>query len=124
MALINRLVEELGVPVNDAAKLVDLENLEALSGGRNGSASKLIGLLLDMQREIPRPPTERQVKYLNDLLGKGVENLEDFEILPFLGEYSVSTVDEMTFAQISDAIQIMKDRLGIKGRGRRRKGSG
>ena len=56
--------------------------------------------------------------------GKGVENVEDFEILPFLGEYSVSTVDEMTFAQISDAIQIMKDRLGIKGRGRRRKGSG
>ena len=121
MSLILRLIEELGIPTNDAVKLVDAENLEGLSGGRNGSASKLIGLLLDMQKEKPRAPTERQVKYLNDLLGKGVEGLEGFEIGQFLEQYSVTTVDDMSFAQISDAIQTLKDRLGIKGRGRRKK---
>ena len=121
MALILRLIEELGVTPVDAAKLVDSPNLEELSGGRNGSASKLIGLLLDMQKEKPRAPTERQIKYVNDLLGKAVEGIEGFEISTFIEPYNVSNVDEMSFAQISDSIQILKDRLGIKGRGRKRK---
>ena len=29
---------------------------------------------IDMQKEKPRAPTERQVKYVNDLLGKAVRD--------------------------------------------------
>ena len=121
LSFIHKLIEELGIPASDAAKLVNAENLEGLSGGRNGSASKLIGLLLDMQKEKPRPSTAGQVKYCKDLLDKAEKEIEGFKSSIFLEQYNVTTVEELTFAQISDAIQQLKDLLGIKGRGRRKK---
>ena len=38
---------------------------------------------------------ELRIKYLNDLLGKGVEGLEGFEIPLFLEQYSVPNVEEI-----------------------------
>lgn len=50
-ALIKRLVEQAKLTDQEAAALVDLDNLDGLTGGRDGSASALIDQLMARTRE-------------------------------------------------------------------------
>ncbi len=47
LGLIKRLLDKAEMTAEEAAKLVEVENLDALTGGRQGSASALIDVLLE-----------------------------------------------------------------------------
>ena len=68
--LINKLVEESGVSIDDVLTSISLNNMQELTGGRNGTASTLIEKLLEIQGQIPKPASARQIKYIKDLIKK------------------------------------------------------
>ena len=114
--LINKLVEESGISIDDVLTSISVNSMDELTGGRNGTASALIEKLLEIQGQAPKPPSARQIKYTKDLIKKA-----EYEESVFCQNYNVESVDDMTAAQTSDAIQSLQDKLGIKGRGRRRR---
>ena len=116
MKLIFKLCDQLNMSYQDASKLVDVEELEQLTGGRNGSASQLISNLIEIQSNTPRPPTERQLSYLRSLLAKA-----GTEESVFCKSRSVESLDTLQSSTVSEAIQMLRDQLGIKGRGKKRK---
>jgi hypothetical protein len=116
MGLILRLCEQLEISLDDAAVLAEVNSIDELTGGRSGSASLLISKLIEIQGGRPRPPTERQIKYLRSLLEKAEINEESF-----CEEHSTKSIEELDGSVVSSSIQDMRDRLGIKGRGRRRR---
>jgi len=116
LKLINKLVEESGISIDDVLTTISVKTMDELTGGRNGTASTLIGKLLEIQGQVPKPPSDRQIKYTKDLIKKA-----EIEESLFCQDYNVKSVDEMTASQASDAIQTLQDKLGIKGRGRRRR---
>jgi hypothetical protein len=116
LKLINKLVEESGISIDDVLTTISVKTMDELTGGRNGTASTLIGKLLEIQGQVPKPPSDRQIKYTKDLIKKA-----EIEESVFCQDYNVKSVDEMNASQASDAIQTLQDKLGIKGRGRRRR---
>ena len=116
MNLILRLCDQLDISLDDAAILAEVNSIDELTGGRSGSASALISKLIEIQGGRPRPPTERQIKYLRSLLEKAEVNEE-----AFCKEYSTKSIEELDGSVVSNSIQAMRERLGIKGRGRRKR---
>ena len=116
MSLILRLCDQLDISLDDAAILGEVNSIDELTGGRSGSASVLISKLIEIQGGRPRPPTERQIKYLRSLLEKAEVNEESF-----CKEYSTKSIEELDGSVVSNSIQAMRERLGIKGRGRRKR---
>ncbi len=116
LSLINKLVEETKSNLDEILASISLNSIDELTGGRNGTASTIIGKLLEIQGQTPKPPSARQIKYTKDLIKKA-----EMEEEGFCSNYNIKSVDEMTAAQASDAIQSLQDKLGIKGRGRRRR---
>ena len=116
MSLILRLCDQLEISLDDAAVLAEVNSIDELTGGRSGSASGLISRLIEIQGGRPRPPTERQIKYLRTLLEKAEINEE-----AFCKEYSTKSIEELDGSVVSDSIQAMRERLGIKSRGRKRR---
>ena len=116
MNLIFKLCDQINITENDASKLVGLESLEELSGGRSGSASQLISKLIAMKNDIPRPPTDKQLSYLRSLLQKA-----ETEESVFCRSRSIESIADMDFNQVSLSIMELRDQLGIKGRGKKRK---
>ena len=55
MSLIYKLCDQIELAYEDAAKLVDVDSFDDLTGGRSGSASSLISKLIEIQNEKPRP---------------------------------------------------------------------
>jgi hypothetical protein len=76
----------------------------------------LISKLIEIQGGRPRPPTERQIKYLRSLLGKAEVNEESF-----CKEHSTKSIEELDGSVVSNSIQAMREQLGIKGKGRRKR---
>ena len=116
MNLIFKLCDQINITENDASKLVGLESLEELSGGRSGSASQLISKLIAMKNDIPRPPTDKQLSYLRSLLQKA-----ETEESVFCRSRSIESIADMDSNQVSLSIMELRDQLGIKGRGKKRK---
>ena len=116
LGLINKLVDETKSNLDELLSSMSLNSIDELTGGRNGTASIIIGKLLEIQGQTPKPPSARQIKYTKDLIKKA-----ELEEEAFCSNYNIKSVDEMTAAQASDAIQTLQDKLGIKGRGRRRR---
>jgi len=116
MSLILKLCDQLEISTDDAAVLGEVNSIDELTGGRSGSASVLISKLIEIQSGRPRPPTERQIKYLRSLLEKAEVDEESF-----CGEYSTKSIEELDGSVVSNSIQAMRERLGIKGRGRRKR---
>ena len=80
----------------EASEIVGIGSFDELTGGRDGSASSLISILKDMQAEKPRPPTEKQIKYLRDLIKKS--KVEENEVC---SRFECSAIEELTFQQVS-----------------------
>ena len=111
-----RLCDQLEISLDEAAILGEVSSIDELTGGRSGSASVLISKLIEIQGGRPRPPTERQIKYLRSLLEKAELNEEEF-----CKEHSTKSIEELDGSVVSNSIQAMRDRLGIKGRSRRKR---
>ncbi len=96
ISFIYKLIESLEMSDKEASEIIGIGSFDELTGGRDGSASSLISILKEMQSEKPRPPTEKQIKYLRDLLKKS--KVEENEVCL---RFECSTIEELTFQQVS-----------------------
>ena len=101
MALIIRLADKNSVDLETLLKELDLNDLEELTGGRDGTASSLINKLIGIDKD--SPATEKQVATIKSM----AENLEiSIEDAMAIGE--VTTIDEITKNEASGLIGTMK----------------
>ena len=54
----------------EASELVDLTEFGELTGGRKGTASQLIEILQKKVKDLPRPPSEKQLNWIQKLVDK------------------------------------------------------
>jgi len=109
-ALILKLADQIGIGLDGVLEIAGVSDITALTGGSSGTASELIGVLIEKSKELPA--TESQV----DLIGKLAEQNEKqiSELLSIVGARDTS---ELTKIDASTIISKMKGRSG----GRRRK---
>ena len=101
MALIIRLADKNSVDLETLLKELDLNDLDELTGGRDGTASSLINKLIGIDKD--SPATEKQVATIKSMS----ENLEiSIEDAMAIGE--VTTIDEITKNEASGLIGTMK----------------
>ena len=109
-ALILKLADQLGIGLDEALGLAGVTEIPELTGGGDGTASELIGKLIQMTRDLPS--TEAQVELIEKLVEQNEKSLS--EVLSTVGARDIS---ELTKSDASDIISKMKGR----GRGRSRK---
>jgi DNA topoisomerase-1 len=101
MALIIRLADKNSVDLETLLKQLGLDDLDELTGGRDGTASSLINKLIGIDKD--SPATEKQVATIKSMS----ENLEiSIEDAMAIGE--VTTIDEITKNEASGLIGTMK----------------
>ena len=64
------LAESAQLSETDACALVEVQAFDELTGGRKGSASQLIEILLTKTKDTPRKPSEKQLNLLKKLATK------------------------------------------------------
>jgi len=109
-ALIIRLADQNGIGLDDALELAGVSEISSLTGGGNGTASELIGKLIEMSKGLPA--TESQVNLVEKLAKQNEKTIS--EVLATVGARDIS---ELTKADASTIISKMKGRS----RGRRRR---
>lgn len=101
MALIIRLADKNSVDLETLLKELDLNDLDELTGGRDGTASSLINKLIGIDKD--SPATEKQVATIKSMS----DNLEiSIEDAMAIGE--VTTIDEISKNEASGLIGTMK----------------
>ena len=70
MNWIASLAESAQLSEADACALVETKGFDELTGGRKGSASQLIEILLTKAKDAPRKPSEKQLNLLKKLATK------------------------------------------------------
>ncbi|MEE2747338.1 MAG: type IA DNA topoisomerase [Candidatus Thermoplasmatota archaeon] len=100
----------------DACALVGVQNYGELTGGRNGSASKLIGELQKISSDIPREASEKQLKWIMTLCEKA--ELTESDACKLVKVNSFSELQGGRGGSASELITILKKRTG----GTRKKG--
>jgi hypothetical protein len=111
------LADDCKFSEEEACAKVELKAFSELTGGRTGSASKLIGILKELTKDIPRPPSEKQLKYIQSLSKTAEMSIEDVCKL-----VSVDSLDKLSGSQggtASQLITILQKKTGGK-RSRRR----
>ena len=116
ISYIESLSKRAGLSESEACALLEVEGWGDLTGGRDGTASALIEALKSLDTGgSQEEATEKQREYVRSLMEKA-ESTET-AICALVG---VESIDAMTKSQASEVIEELRDRLGIKGRGRRR----
>jgi len=111
-ALIIKLADQLGIDLDGALELVEVNELAALTGGGEGTASELIGKMIEMTKDLPA--TESQVNLIEKMAEQNNKQLS--EVLATVG---VRDASELTKSDASDIISKMKGRRKGRSRGRR-----
>jgi len=70
LKFINSLLEQYTGKQSDAFAAVEAPDLEGLTGGRKGTAHKLIEYLLENTESAPSPASPKQLKFIASLAGK------------------------------------------------------
>ena len=109
-ALILKLADQIGIGLDGVLEMAGVSDISALTGGGSGTASELIGTLIEKSKELPA--TESQV----DLIGKLAEQ-NDKQISELLTIVGARDISELTKNDASTIISKIKGRS----RGRRRK---
>ena len=102
-ALIVRLSDQLGMGLDGALELAGVSEMSALTGGGEGTASELIGNLIEKTKDLPA--TESQVNLIEKLAEQNDKKLS--EVLATVGARDIS---ELTKTDASDIISKMKGR--------------
>ena len=110
-SLIVKLADQLEMDLDEAFKLAGVSEMSALTGGGEGTASELIGKMIELTRDLPA--TESQVELIKKLAEQNEKPLS--EILATVGARDIS---ELTKSSASDIISKIK---GRRGRSRRRR---
>ena len=110
-SLIVKLADQLEMDLDGAFKLAGVSEMSALTGGSEGTASELIGKMIELTRGLPA--TESQVELIKKLAEQNEKPLS--EVLATVGARDIS---ELTKSDASDIISKIK---GRRGRSRRRR---
>ena len=70
LKFVSSLLEQFSGKESDAFAVAGVPNIESLSGGRKGSASKLIEYLLENTQSAPSPASPKQLKFIASLAQK------------------------------------------------------
>ena len=109
-ALIVKLADQLSIELDEALGLAGVSEMSALTGGSDGTASELIGNLIEMTKDLPA--SESQVNLIEKLAEQNDKKIS--EVLASVGARDIS---ELTKTDASDIISKMKGRS--RGRSRR-----
>lgn len=102
-ALIVKLADQNGIGLDDALDLVGVSDITALTGGGSGTASELIGKLIEMSKGMPA--TESQVGLIEKLSEQNDKSIA--EVLAIVGARDFT---ELTKSDASTIISKMKGR--------------
>lgn len=100
---IETLAGEIGMTESEAAALVGASDYSELTGGSDGTASDLIEELLDR-----RPPTEKQLAFIQDLAEEA--GLGEAEACGLVGEESYEALTGGQEGTASELIEVLKER--------------
>jgi hypothetical protein len=100
IGLVIKLADQLGHSLKDVAKLGEIDDINNLTGGKDGSASRLIDILIKQSQALPA--TEAQVKLVKKIVVR-----EEVPLTDILSIADIVTIEEMTkqdASKIIDAI--------------------
>ncbi len=109
-ALIVKLADQLGIDLDGALEIAGVREMSALTGGNEGTASELIGNMIEMTKVLPA--SESQVKLIEKLAEQN-----DMDISEVLVSIGLRDVSELTKTSASEIISKMKGRS--RGRSKR-----
>jgi DNA-binding transcriptional MerR regulator len=102
IALVIKLADQLGYSLKEICKMVDIDDIDSLTGGKDGTASQLIDTLIKESQALPA--SEAQVKLVNKLAVR-----EEVPLSDILAIADIVAIDEMTKQDASKIIDtIMK----------------
>jgi len=104
----------------DASALVGATNFGELTGGRKGTASKLIEQLLELTKDIPREASEKQIKWIQTLVTRA--ELSEADACALVDAKAYTDLQGGAGGTASKLITILKKRTGGK-KGGAKKGS-
>ena len=107
IATIIKLVDKLNLTTEKVLSEIGLEDLNDLSGGRDGTASELIGKLIDLDRT--SPATERQVSTIISMSESLEMDLSN--AMEIVQAESIATINK---SDASTLISTLKRRLTLK----------
>ncbi|MDP6899431.1 MAG: type IA DNA topoisomerase [Candidatus Thalassarchaeaceae archaeon] len=105
----------------DASALVDTKSFDDLTGGRKGTASKLIEILQKKTAGIPRPPTEKQLNYITKMAK--IAEMDEASVCQLINCSSYSELLGGKGGTASQLITILQKKTGSgkKRRGKKKK---
>ena len=113
MSYLMSLIEKSGMSVSDALSLVGVSDLSELSGGREGTASELIGKMRDSNSSMPA--TEPQMELIRNMSEQlGISMADTLAIA------DLATEEEVTKSEASDLISKLKGMRRKQGKGNRK----
>ena len=116
------MAESVELTESDACALVEKSNFSELTGGRKGSASKLIEKLQELTRHIPRDASEKQVNWIKKLCTRA--ELSESEACALVEATQYSDLQGGAGGTASKLITILKKRTGTsKKKGKPKKAS-
>ena len=107
------LIEKSGMALADALSLVGVEDVDGLTGGREGSASELIGMMRDANSSLPA--TEPQMELIRNMSEQLGISMPDVVAIA-----DVATEDEITKSDASTLIKKLKSMRRKQGKGNRK----
>ena len=107
------LIEKSGMALADALSLVGVEDVDGLTGGREGSASELIGMMRDANSSLPA--TEPQMELIRNMSEQLGISMPDVVAIA-----DVATEDEITKSDASTLIKKLKSMRRKHGKGNRK----
>ena len=109
---IQRMAESLKLPESEAAGLVDTASFAELTGGRDGTASKLIEILREREGKLPRDASEKQLKWVKQLADKA--GLEEKEACQLVDAADWSALTGGRNGTASKLITVLRDQAKAK----------
>ncbi len=102
MNLIIKLSDQLGYKLEDICKIVSIDDINDLTGGKDGTASKVIDQLINESQLLPA--TESQVKLINKIATR-----EELPLSDILSIADIVSIEELTKKDASKIIDtVMK----------------
>ena len=100
--LIIKLSDQLGYKLEDVCKIVDIDDINNLTGGKDGTASRVIDQLITESQSLPA--TESQVKLINKIATR-----EEVPLSDILSIADIVSIEELTKKDASKIIDtVMK----------------
>ena len=88
ISYIQSLAKSLELADDSVLSMADVSEFSELTGGKSGTASKLIGILREKTDETPRPASAKQINFIKNLVKKS--DLEEEVACKLVGAESYS----------------------------------